>query len=200
MVDKTTGHIRNQLRSEDAESMARIGLVHFSTFSQFAYVWLKIEPFQAEQNATELTELRNKLYFAYLFINILWMVISLAVKQANIKIALPQEISNQLPSQCYDEPLPANVTDSVDREPFEMEPLRSLPKYLQSSYEFELQKFSKGLNLEVFTNRIWKLTKVYFSWFFISSWCQFNSSPCYGIDWVLFSIILHISIFRTCGD
>ena len=38
MVDKTTGHIRNQLRSEDAESMARIGLVHFSTFSQFAYV------------------------------------------------------------------------------------------------------------------------------------------------------------------
>ena len=52
------------------------------------------------------------------------MVISLAVKQANIKIALPQEISNQLPSQCYDEPLPANVTDSVDREPFEMEPLR----------------------------------------------------------------------------
>ena len=79
---------------------------------------------KAEQNATELTELRNKLYFAYLFINILWMVISLAVKQANIKIALPQEISNQLPSQCYDEPLPANATDSVDREPFEMEPLR----------------------------------------------------------------------------
>ena len=26
MVDKTTGHIRNQLRSEDAESMARIGI------------------------------------------------------------------------------------------------------------------------------------------------------------------------------
>ena len=52
------------------------------------------------------------------------MVISLAVKQANIKIALPQEISNQLPSQCYDEPLPVNATDSVDREPFEMEPLR----------------------------------------------------------------------------
>ena len=66
------------------------------------------------------------------------MVISLAVKQANIKIALPQEISNQLPSQCYDEPLPANVTDSVDREPFEMEPLRFLPNYLQSSYKFGL--------------------------------------------------------------
>ena len=87
-------------------------------------VLIYTEQSKAEQNATELTELRNKLYFAYLFINILWMVISLAVKQANIKIALPQEISNQLPSQCYDEPLPANATDSVDREPFEMEPLR----------------------------------------------------------------------------
>ena len=52
---------------------------------------------KAEQNATELTELKNKLYFAYLFINILWMVISLAVKQANKKIALPQENTNQLP-------------------------------------------------------------------------------------------------------
>ena len=71
------------------------------------------------------------------------MVISLAVKQANIKIALPQEISNQLPSQCYDEPLPANVTDSVDREPFEMEPLRLLPKFLQFGYRF--LNFSKGL-------------------------------------------------------
>ena len=87
-------------------------------------VLIYTEQSKAEQNATELTELRNKLYFAYLFINILWMVISLAVKQANIKIALPQEISNQLPSQCYDEPLPVNATDSVDREPFEMEPLR----------------------------------------------------------------------------
>ena len=62
------------------------------------------------------------------------MVISLAVKQANIKIALPQEISNQLPSQCYDEPLPANVTDSVDREPFEMEPLRLLTKFFHLTY------------------------------------------------------------------
>ena len=64
------------------------------------------------------------------------MVISLAVKQANIKIALPQEISNQLPSQCYDEPLPANVTDSVDREPFEMEPLRLLPQFLHLYFDF----------------------------------------------------------------
>ena len=43
---------------------------------------------------------RDKLYFAYLFINILWMVISLAVKQANIKIELPTEW--ELPEACFE--------------------------------------------------------------------------------------------------
>ena len=42
MVDKTTGHIRNQLRSEDAAQQARI----------------------AEENAEQLTELRILFLFS----------------------------------------------------------------------------------------------------------------------------------------
>ena len=39
MVDKTTGHIRNQLRSEDAESMARIGLVQYALYNLYIILY-----------------------------------------------------------------------------------------------------------------------------------------------------------------
>lgn len=69
MVDKTSGYIRNQLKSEDAEAQKVL----------------------AEENAEQLTELRDKLFFAYCFINVLWAVISIAVKQANFKVELPED-------------------------------------------------------------------------------------------------------------
>ena len=59
---------------------------------------------------------------------------------------------------------------------------------------------SAALNLQIFMNLIWKITKVYFSWCFILSWCQFNFWRCCGIGSVLSSITLHISISLICGD
>ena len=69
MIDSRTGYIRNQTKAEDAETQARI----------------------AEENAEALTELRDKLYFFFLFINLLWFIISVGVKQADLKISIPEE-------------------------------------------------------------------------------------------------------------
>ena len=69
-----------------------------------------------------MTELRDKLFFAYCFINILWAVISIAVKQANFQVALPD---SWVPSSCGSGlNISANATvDGLLGEDFTVEPL-----------------------------------------------------------------------------
>lgn len=88
----------------------------------------------AEENAQQLTELRDKLFFAYCFINVLWAVISIAVKQANFAVPLPD---SWVPSSCggnlggnetittplvVNERNNGNITGSLE-EDFTVEPL-----------------------------------------------------------------------------
>ena len=61
----------------------------------------------AADNAEQLTALRDKLYFAYMFINLLWFIISLGVKQAQIKVTIPEGI---IPEGCVKAD---NETDQV---------------------------------------------------------------------------------------
>lgn len=98
--------------------------------------------------------MRDKLYFAYLFINLLWFIISLGVKQAQIKVKLPEGI---IPPSCVVNESSGEISSGIsDTDEVEV--------HFSWKKNFFFRKYLIFF-LQIFYNFFWK----YFTTFFCSA-------------------------------